>query len=317
MHAEKRKWIDIYMLMKRVQDTQLYLSAYATLHGWIHALAKREDFLERELYRYQKAGKFYDEYEKRMTAAGKPVTALEDLKKPLNPRSIELVEKISAGDKKKADKYMKRVCEGTLTAPQLQQVWKTAQKDGVKARRSRYDAPKATSVDIDDDNAAPQATASDLIAALQGDHEWLPDKAEGKLPTLKNTYRVLTEFAVHTGSADRARRMDAAVIETISTKEIDVVRIHAIENKVSISDLQHDDKMYEYAMFSDYMWICVPDREDIVKAAEDYINDVSDQRKAWGILAASDGAVRAGRKAAYNPGVMRDKALEHAVYLLV
>lgn len=333
MKIGSSRWVELYRLISRVEEKELF-KPFSSLTAWAVKLCEKGGFQLRELWRYKKAGQFYDEYAARQRAAGKDVKELEEIdtkKGSISPRNFERVIKIAAGDKKVADRLIKKVVTGKLRASELEQMWKSKKASGVKVKTSRHDKydsereeDEASEVeDMDavvfgEENADPlptlhfgeHITATDIVQALLEDHEWLPENAV-KRPYISDKYRLFTEFPVHTGS-DSAGRIDALAVETIGSGSIDKVFLHGIEIKVDIHDLEHDIKMQEYPAFCDSFWIAVPEtlREDALLFASERSDD-------WGVLVIDqDAVVTVVRSANIRHGLMRDKTLECLVYKL-
>jgi len=125
-------------------------------------------------------------------------------------------------------------------------------------------------------------TATEIITTLY-DTEWLNVKIQKKYFKTsfeQDKYRVLTEFPVYTGTSKKSRRIDALVCENVSSQNSWELNLHAIEVKVSKSDLVNDNKYTEYAEFVDYLWLAIPN--DLIEVAK------QNKPKSCGIIVISN-----------------------------
>lgn len=273
----EKNWVELYLIIAEVEEEQLYKPEYKSLTAWGAALAQRGKFNLRELWRKKRAGEVYRAYERRKEALGKMARPLEQVDaRGVSPRNLEMVAKIAGGDKKAEERMIDQLSAGRLTRKQLAGLWDTAKAAGAKVRRSRHDAVKEA-------NEETQAiTAARIVATIQSasDGSWLPEEHK-KRPWIKDKYRVFTEVPVYLGTTDRPARIDAVVVETFGVEYMTDVIIHAIEIKISESDLLRDVKMGEYAEFADYMWLAVP--EELKDVAEAHIDELQ-VSQTWGLL---------------------------------
>lgn len=337
MASGTKRWVDLYRLIERVEAEELYTPAYHSLTAWARALSERGRFQLRELWRCRKAGRFYAEYAARLAAQGKAAPRLEDIDTKagasISPRNFERVEKIAAGDSQKADTLVGKMLAGKVTAHELEQLWRTEKAAGAHVRTSRHDTAQAAD-DTAESPEKPAMTAADIVLALQtcDPSAWLPEQhKDTRYMQDPDKYRVFSEFPVHTGTSDHARRMDALIVETYGAEALDEVVLQAIEIKVSVYDLEGDTKMQEYADFADYLWLVVPDVPEMVAAAQAHVSELQGQQ-VWGILAVlpegmgtstpaeekpESGRLRVIQKPQRLPGIMRDKSLATLVHKLI
>ena len=329
MKVGTTKWVELYRMIAKVEAEELYRPEFSTLSAWATNLAKRGGFILRELWRYKKSGEFYEGFVKRQVAAGRKVKTLEtvvDEKKVFaSPRAFETIRKIAGGDHEKEDHLISKLVKGEINGSQLQQMWKTEKENGAKVLKSRHDSytDKAEissedgdldavdgNLEDDSDVASRHMTASDIVQALMEHHDWLPEP-EIHLPYISDKYRVFSEFPVYAAGTSSSARMDALVVETIGSGKIDRVFLHGIEIKIDIHDLENDVKMYQYMDFCDSFWIAVP--EHLRDAALLYARE---RLAGAGVLIVSEAGIEVATEAKIQPGIMRDKALEHLVYKL-
>ena len=298
MQADKKSWITIYRLIEAVEAGELWRPAYHSLTAWAREVALQGKFQLRELWRYRKAGKFYEEYAARAAIRGRKVpdieTADEKIAGKLSPRNVERIDKIAAGDTATKDRLISGMLSGKLRAPELESMWKAKKAAGGKVRKSRHDDFTDTDADAtaEADGKGDRITAQDIVEAIstaRGTDEqppaWLPEAYKANPPwERRKKYRVFTEVPCHTGTTDHAARIDALVAETYGTDQLDEVVLHAIEIKISKSDLLRDTKMQEYADFADYMYLCVPDDPELLAVAAEHVAELQGSDR-WGILA--------------------------------
>ncbi len=151
-------------------------------------------------------------------------------------------------------------------------------------------------------------TAADIVLALSR-RNWLINNVDTYTDRYTvSKYRVLTEFAVQTGTSHHARRIDALILEnrTVEAEKAYKVHIHAVEIKVSKHDLLSDHKMQEYTDYADFFWIAVP--EELKADAESImLND-------WGLITIDDKKeLHVIKKAELHDAIFRDQTIETAL----
>ncbi len=347
MKSGTHRWVELYRLIERVEEEQLFEPQWHSLTAWARNLAERGHFQLRELWRYRKAGHFYADYADRLKARGKRAKKLEEIDPKtgsISPRNFERIEKISGGDTHTADRLITSMISGKIGAKELETMWKAKKADGAMVRRTRHDtfdtAKKQKDKDVID--------AADIILALQTADplSWLPE--QHKNTTFMHDpdkMQLFAEAAVYSGTTDHAARIDALIAETYGADRLCDVILHAIEIKVSVSDLMRDDKMEEYTDFCDYFYICIPDSPDIVAAAEQKADEMQGTQ-TWGILAIATppeepeenaeageistetpteaptenktfGKIRVVRRPGRLQGIMRDQTLGYIVHKMI
>lgn len=308
-------WVTLYLVVEEVEEGELYKPEYRSLTAWGTALAEQGRFRLRELWRRRRAGKIMREYQQRCENAGKAAVQLEQIgtavPTAVNPRNLETVDKIAGGDTTVADRLITQLAGGKIGKRDLDDLWKTAKAAGAEQHKTRQDKAKAEAADSakDPDNL----TAVRIVAAIQAasDGAWLPEERKHR-PWIPEKYRVYPELPVYTGATDTPAHIDATVIETYGSEYMTDATVHAIEIKVSESDLLRDVKMGEYADFADYMWLAVPER--MQAAAEAHIDELQGSQ-VWGLMVVEPGAdgedlLRVARKPKRLPGMMRGKVFE-------
>ncbi|WP_455539624.1 hypothetical protein, partial [Terrisporobacter sp.] len=257
--SDKKSWIRIYELMEDVDQEALYKPNYRSYTAWVNSLAERFKVHVSLLWSRKKAGKVYSEYATRMAKRGVEVAAIESIS--VSPDNFVLVEKIAGKNMNVADELIQKVVDGNLKRSDLKHAWATVKREredrGEQSTlHNGYERKKvmesSESIEIDEDINIP--TAADIVLALsKSSGDWLKECFDDEVfvnldvGVIKKDcrYKLLTEFAVRTGTSRSARRIDALIVETYSTEDSYSVGLHGIEIKISKSDLKRDHKMQE------------------------------------------------------------------------
>ena len=256
---DKTSWVRIYELMHTVEEERMYEAEHRSFTAWVNDFATKSNVHVSLLWSRLKAGKMYARYSERAQSEGRAAPALAELE--ASPDSLILVEKISQGNATVADALTEKVIRGELGRADLKNAWATVRASkGARVRVNAHDAPEKATEPVEqgapqDAPKADEISAKDIVLALCSS-SWLPAPVEKAYQTPK--YKLITEFPIQTPTAHHARRIDALVLETITTKGRDELAVHGVEIKVSKSDLLADHKMQEYVEHVDYFWIAVP-----------------------------------------------------------
>lgn len=320
--ADKKNWIQTYLLMSEVQDKELYIVNYRSYTKWVNHLADSLSIHVSTLWARLKAGKNYAEYAARAAEHGRTVPKIEEI--DVSPDSLNLCAKVAGKNAVEMDKLVEQVMSGNLTRENLRQAAKARKAAGEFVAKSRFDCVQAK----DRTEMEEKITAADIILALQSS-SWLfsqstdnpiwekviTDPRESVKKTyIKEKYRVFEEFAIDPGTSRHSRRLDALIAENISVPPHtdNPVNLIGVEIKVDINDLKNDCKMQEYTDFVDQFYLAVPDEEDIVNAA------LSIKLDTWGLIIVSkDGQIKVLQTADKLPAIMRDKTLNNLILKLL
>lgn len=320
--ADKKNWIQTYLLMSEVQDKELYIVNYRSYTKWVNHLADSLSIHVSTLWSRLKAGKNYAEYAARAAEHGRTVPKIEEI--DVSPDSLNLCAKVAGKNAVEMDKLVNQVVAGDLTRDNLRQAAKARKAAGEFVARSRFDCVQAK----DRTEMEEKITAADIILALQSS-SWLfsqstdnpiwekviTDPRESVKKTyIKEKYRVFEEFAIDPGTSRHSRRLDALIAENISVPlhADNPVNLIGVEIKVDINDLKNDCKMQEYTDFVDQFYLAVPDEEDIVNAA------LSIKLDTWGLIIVSkDGQIKVLQTADKLSAIMRDKTLNNLILKLL
>lgn len=320
--ADKKNWIQTYLLMSEVQDKELYIVNYRSYTKWVNHLADSLSIHVSTLWSRLKAGKNYAEYAARAAEHGRTVPKIEEI--DVSPDSLNLCAKVAGKNAVEMDKLVDQVVAGDLTRDNLRQAAKARKAAGEFVARNRFDCVQAK----DRTEMEEKITAADIILALQSS-SWLfsqstdnpiwekviTDPRESVKKTyIKEKYRVFEEFAIDPGTSRHSRRLDALIAENISVPlhADNPVNLIGVEIKVDINDLKNDCKMQEYTDFVDQFYLAVPDEEDIVNAA------LSIKLDTWGLIIVSkDGQIKVLQTADKLSAIMRDKTLNNLILKLL
>lgn len=320
--ADKKNWIQTYLLMLEVQNKELYVVNYRSYTKWVNHLADSLSIHVSTLWSRLKAGKNYAEYAARAAEHGRTVPKIEEI--DVSPDSLNLCAKVAGKNAVEMDKLVDQVVAGDLTRDNLRQAAKARKAAGEFVAKSRFDCVQAK----DRTEMEEKITAADIILALQSS-SWLfsqstdnpiwekviTDPRESVKKTyIKEKYRVFEEFAIDPGTSRHSRRLDALIAENISVpaRADNPVNLIGVEIKVDVNDLKNDYKMQEYTDFVDQFYLAVPDEEDIVNAA------LSIKLDTWGLIIVSkDGQIKVLQTADKLPAIMRDKTLNSLVLKLL
>lgn len=314
IEADKASWIRIYQLMSEVESEKLYESAYNSYTQWVNKIAENMHIHVSLLWRHKKAGAFYSEYQQRMEAKGKKVS-FDDIE-GVSPDNLVLAERIAGNNTAVADQLIEKIQQGELKRKDLSNALAAAKRcraeKGIPDPINGYHKKKLQEQKNTDEVDKPdqkKLTSLDIMVALEINRAWIgePVEKQGRVPK----YKIFKEFGVDSPGSRNARRIDALVAETFTTEHPREINLHAIEIKVSRSDLEHDNKMSEYTQYADYFWIAIPPYlvEDALSLA----------MPCWGILSVDNERLEVVRSASPNTdyGIFRDVSLAEIVYKLM
>lgn len=304
LSSDKKSWVRIYELMDTVEREKLYSDQYSSYTKWVNALADKAKVHVSLLWNRKKAGRVYAAYEERAKACGRTVPSMNAIQ--VSADNFNLIEKIAGNNTDVADELIDKVLHGDMKRSDLKNAWQTVKADREAAGKKsvRVNAYDKEAVDVKTETI----TAADIVLALSRPN-WLKNSVDTYTDRyMQSKYRVLTEFAVQTGTSHHARRIDALVLEnhTVEAEKPYNLHAHAIEIKVSKHDLLSDHKMQEYTDYADFFWIAVP--EELKADAESImLND-------WGLITIDDKKeLHVIKKAELHDAIFRDQTVETAL----
>lgn len=320
LQQKKKQWWTIYRILKDVRDTDAFAVEYKSFTSWVSHYSKQRNVTGTIIWRYYRAGKYYEE----MDACKRKMGAPLDFKaEALSPDNMELISRITRNDPQKGAELAVETVKGHLGRSKLNRMWKTekafraAQKEKISLANG-YDHYDKTKNNEAPTEQAPesQMNAHDIVTALSRGPEWLPGIVTDKPPYCRDQYLCVPEFPVRVPGS--TLRMDLLILEnhTVPASESNFeLKLHGVEIKVSKSDLERDTKMQEYTTFVDDFWLAVPDdAPELVNAALDRVED----NPGWGLmLIHEDGSIEVDtaadgdkmREDGDDVGVMREQAL--------
>lgn len=305
LRQKRAGWAEIYTRIARVESGELWRAAgYSSLTKWIEDLARRAGCQVQYIWRVKKAGKFYSAYAAAEAAQGRQAAPIEEC--GLGDEMLADLDRVADGDAAKAARYMGMALDGSLTKAKVKDMARTAAaaRRAAKAVGQHADAPATAA-----DGQVAAATAADILLALDSPALfYTADERGARLaPWQRRGFKLMAEFPANTGTADRARRMDALAIGPRSGVDQYECTLDMVEIKVSKSDLEHDTKHLEYESFADRCWFAVP--ADLVERAGELAPD------GWGVIKYNPdtGAACIERAAELRPGVMRAQTLATAL----
>lgn len=323
--VDKQNWSNFYLLLKKVEDEELWKEGYKTFTAWIKHFAHVSKLQESVLWNRKRAGEIYQNYYNRKAQKNEVVADIKEVE--VAQDTLILIQKIAKDDIELQDQLTDKAINKELKKKDLQQAYKIVKAQKEKEKKLKQElaqirAKKASNVVDEDENKIENdieeikittATALDISNALNS-NEWLAaykqkseDDEEKVLERFKKFYKkskysVFTEFPVHLGTTRHSRRIDALICENITSERYNL-NLHGIEIKVSKGDLEGDHKYTEYAEFVDYLWLAVP--EELVEIAKET------KLSQCGILVINQNKeIKVIEKAERLNPVMREKCLE-------
>lgn len=304
LSSDKKSWVRIYELMDTVEREKLYSDQYSSYTKWVNALADKAKVHVSLLWNRKKAGRVYSAYEERAKERGRTVPSMNAIQ--VSADNFNLIEKIAGNNTDVADELIDKVLQGDMKRSDLKNAWQTVKADREASGKKsvRVNAYDKEGIEFKTETI----TAADIVLALSRPN-WLKNSVDTYTDRYtQSKYRVLTEFAVQTGTSHHARRIDALILEnrTVEAEKAYNVHIHAVEIKVSKHDLLSDHKMQEYTDYADFFWIAVP--EELKADAESImLND-------WGLITIDDKKeLHVIKKAELHDAIFRDQTVETAL----
>lgn len=299
LHDKRSRWSELYLLIDKVESAALWQAGgFSSMTKWLEDLARRAGCQIQYLWRVKKAGKFYKAYADAEQAAGRQVAPVDEVQ--LGDEMLANIDRISGGKPDRAREYIAAALDGTLTKAKVKQMVK-ATAGARRAAKVKTEAADAST----DGGGVDGATAADVILALDNPALFYTEgeRSAHLLRGARRSFALLAEFPVQTGTADRARRMDALVIGNRGGTDQYECTLDMVEIKVTESDLRNDTKHLEYEPFADRCWFAVP--AGLADAAAEVAPT------GWGVIIydAATGTASVSQPAELRPGVMRATTL--------
>lgn len=318
VERDRQNWSGFYLLLKKVEQNELWKNKYNSFTAWIKHFATDNKIQESVLWNRKKAGEIYQNYYARKLQKKEKVDDIQSV--DIAQDSLILIEKIARKDPDLLEELTDKAISKELKKKDLQEAYRIikSKKDAEKQLEEELsqnkdisDEEKERMVENIKDLKTATLTAIDVVNALKN-NEWLDVKKEGRRSFKdfyeQDKYNVFTEFPVFAGTTRHSRRIDALICENL-TEERWKLNLHAIEIKVSKSDLVNDHKYTEYADFTDFIWLAIP--ENLVDVAKETKLD------KCGILVIKDNKVKVIEKAEKLDAIRREECLSRLALKLL
>ena len=318
VQKDRQNWSSFYLLLKKVEEGKLWEGYYNSFTAWVKHFAKTNKIQESVLWNRRKAGEIYQNYYAKKLEKKEKVADIQSVE--IAQDSLILIEKIARKDEELQKELIDKAIKKELKKKDLQEAYRIvkSKRDEEKKLREELkkdDVSKEEKEKIKEDIKElkkSSITAVDIVEALKK-YDWL---YEGKKETRKifkdfyeqDKYRVFTEFPVFTGTSRHSRRIDALICENL-TEERWKLNLHAVEIKVSKSDLINDHKYTEYGDFVDFLWLAIP--EELIEVAQ------QTKLKDCGVLVIKDNKVEIVEQAQRLDAIRREECLSRLALKLL
>ena len=270
IEADKKNWTHFYILLKEVEDKELWKDNYKSFTQWVKNFCIKTKTHESIIWNRKKAGKVYDSYKEVQASKGIEVKPIEEVS--VSADSLVLLDKINKYDKEVASDLTEKVLNKGITKKDLREVYKSLrpEKPSNNPQIKHISELEPEEQPKEPDNKNNSITAAEIVSTLYKS-DWLTDKKVTrkyfKTSFEQDKYRAFTEFPTFTGTSKKSRRMDLLICENITTENTWDLNLHCIEIKVSKGDLLNDSKYTEYTEFVNYMWLAIP--HDLIEVAQE------------------------------------------------
>ncbi|MFR5132774.1 MAG: hypothetical protein ACLTDP_09435 [Terrisporobacter sp.] len=275
VQKDRQNWSSFYLLLKRVETNKLWEGYYNSFTAWVKHFAEANKIQESVLWNRKKAGEVYQNYYAKKLEKKEKVDDIQSVE--IAQDSLILIEKIARKDTELQKELIDKAINKELKKKDLQEAYRIVKSKRDEEKRLRDELKREDIAEEDKEKIKEDIkelkkssiTALDIVEALKS-HTWL---YKGSKETRKrftdfyeqDKYKVFTEFPVFSGTTRHSRRIDALVYENL-TEERWKLNLHAVEIKVSKSDLLNDYKYTEYADFTDFIWLAIP--QELVEVAK-------------------------------------------------
>ena len=187
----------------------------------------------------------------------------------IDPASLVMIEKITAGNMVEAQKIINRSCAGTISHDDLKILWESEKKEREKKgipvlRTNAYDEDEFQNLSYKGYNVQ-QCTVADIVSTLCNVH-WMAVNYQLK----GKKYRFLTEFYI--------KNLDVGMVAienySVNNRSKKSVHIHSITIKTTKDELMGLPSFAAYPDYMDLYWLAVP--VDLKLEAENHLADHPD-----------------------------------------
>lgn len=260
---EKKNWADFYLLIKQVEEKELWKESYNSFTQWVKDFAVRTKTHESSIWYKKKAGEVFEKYAEMRRKKGIKTEEIKDTKVSIN--SLVILDKIDKYSPERTEELAEKIFNKEITRNDLQEIYKAVRPNLEIGERKKL----KTDEEIRSEKIEENIKTSNILYLLYNTEDWLGKKKERKY--FKNSFeqdrlKCFSEFPFFTGTTRHSRRIDFLCVENITTENFWELNIHGIEIKVSCNDLQSDEKYTEYTEFVDYFYLAVPkELEEVAK----------------------------------------------------
>lgn len=273
---DKKNWVRFYLLIKKVKEKDLWRVAdKKSFTQWVKDLSLKTKTHESIIWNRFRAGEIYNSYAQRKKDEGIEIKNIEDTN--ISADSLVILDKINKHSPKLADSLIDKVINNEIKRKDLVTAYNAIRpekadfrtKEQIQRAVSSSDGTDETKDKVDLKEAQDKITAASIVTTLT-QLKWLGKTTTTGFKGYRNRSdadirineksKVFTEFKVFTGTSKKSRRIDLLAIENLTKDQFEKheINIHAVEIKVSKSDLINDKKYTEYAEFVDYAWLAIP-----------------------------------------------------------
>lgn len=275
-------WTSVAELLVEVDAEELWRErdGCRSYSAWLREFAEEQGKTDSLFWRYKAAGEYWNGL--RETHPDLPPLA----EAKGSAKAIVGISKVCGNDADQGATLVERVQSGELTQKGVEEMWRAARKTSAP-RKSRHDPrPMPASGDTALTLALTQAVVSRaeewIWGAETAEQAEARKRADAPRQFLRRDavcVRTVTEFPIRVETAERARQIDVAAVcaENQTTSDWMEPVLRGVEIKVSEHDLRRDEKMGDYALYVDYMYLAVP--TPLVALAGDSVP------RDWGVMA--------------------------------
>lgn len=318
VEKDRQNWSSFYLLLKKIEEDKLWEGIHKSFTAWIKHFANANKIQESVLWNRKKAGEIYQKYYAKKLENKEKVADIQVV--DIAQDSLILIEKIARKDDELQQELIDKAINKELKKKDLQEAYRIV-KSKRDAEKQLKEELKREDISAEDKEKIEEnikeikmsgITALDIVEALKS-HSWLYGGSKETRKRFTNfyeqdKYKVFTEFPVFSGTTRNSRRIDALVCENL-TEERWKLNLHAIEIKVSKSDLINDCKYTEYAEFTDFIWLAIP--ENLIEVAKET------KLNKCGILVIKEGKVKIIEQAQRLDAMRREECLSRLALKLL
>ena len=261
INTNKKAWVKIYIMIEQIDTKELWKAIGNSFSRWLKSYAKKTGTNESMLWHRRQAGKFYRAYEVRAKERTKEIQKLSEIK--ISATNLNLIEKISAGNDKIADKMIEQLLKKEITHKELTTIWETTKEERLKKGKpihftNHYDKNKSIETII----TSEQILKQDIIILL-GKPQWfknfihiyMTEKNNLKPKEYSEFYYLKTDFPIQ--NEQGIQRIEFLIIENLTVKnkgfDVSIHEINIFKRK------QHQEKE---TSGTEYQWTIILNEQD-------------------------------------------------------